>query len=280
MKRSKPAISKETGRDRPPGAGATSERSARLDHSQPRSRPPRRDSRAGAKGKGSPRRLALIARLKTIEYQSAIAPQTKLKKQLYLMGKQFGKSWTGSFALKNIPFDGNFRVQVTLLSVGQRTVWEPPVARRLPMSTIPYLPGYILSGIIAAFVAPSFFDSRPVPADQFSLQRMQAEGTARSSGGTTTDVNRARKSDRLPVLSGTDAVTAASTANTTVVRKNAASPALAKGAHGTPAQQKAFEIEDAMPTPKPTPAPLVGCEAVASPFADPALGHIIGRCVV
>jgi hypothetical protein len=150
------------------------------------------------------------------------------------------------------------------------------------MSTIPYLPGYILSGIIAAFVAPSFFDSRSVsvPADQFSLRRMQAEGTARSSGGTTTDVNRARKSDRLPVLSGTDGVTPASTANTTVVRKNAASPALAKGARGTPAQQKAFEIEDVMPTPKPAPAPLVGCEAVASPFADPALGHIIGRCVV
>ena len=150
------------------------------------------------------------------------------------------------------------------------------------MSTIPYLPGYILGGILATFVAPSFFDSRPVsvPADQFSLQRMQAEGTARSSGGTTTDVNRARKSDRLPVLSGTDAVTPASTANTTVVRKNAASPALANGARGTPAQQKAFEIEDAMPTPKPRPAPLVACEAVASPFADPALGHIIGRCVV
>jgi hypothetical protein len=146
------------------------------------------------------------------------------------------------------------------------------------MPTMPYLSGYILCGIVAAFVATGFFESPPgsVPSDQFPLQRMQAEGTARSSGGT--EVNRARKSDRLPVLSGTE--TAASTANTTVVRKNAASPELAKGAHGTPARQKAFEIDPAMRAPKPIPAPLVGCETVASPIADPPLGHIIGRCIV
>jgi hypothetical protein len=145
------------------------------------------------------------------------------------------------------------------------------------MSAIPYLSGYILCGIVVAFAATGFFESPPgsVPADQISLQPMQAEGAARSSGGT--DVNRARKSDQLPVLSGTG--TAASTPNTTVVRKNAASPESAKGAHGTPAQHKAFEIDRAMRSPKPIPALLIGCETVASPYADPSLGHVIGRCI-
>jgi hypothetical protein len=145
------------------------------------------------------------------------------------------------------------------------------------MSAIPYLSGYILCGIVVAFAATGPVESptRSVPADQISFQPMQEEGPARSSGGT--DVNRARKSDRLPVWSGTG--TPASTANTTVVRKNAVSPESAQGAHGTPAQQKAFEIDRAMRSPKPVPALLIGCETVASPYADPSLGHVIGRCI-
>lgn len=105
------------------------------------------------------------------------------------------------------------------------------------MSTITYLSGFILSAIIATFVATSFFESPTVSTTvgEFSLQRLQA-------------VNRDRKSDRLPVLSGSDA----------------AAPTL----------------DDAMPTPKPIPASLADCERVASPFADPALGQIIGRCIV
>jgi hypothetical protein len=148
------------------------------------------------------------------------------------------------------------------------------------MSTIPYLSGSILSGIVAAFAAASFFDSPPVSgtAGQFSLQRSQTEGTARSPGSAVIDVNRDRKSDRLPVLSATDGAAPASPSNTTVVRKNVASPA--KGANGTPARPKAFEIDDAIPTPKPIPAALADCEPVASPFADPVLGRVIGRCIV
>jgi hypothetical protein len=148
------------------------------------------------------------------------------------------------------------------------------------MPTIPYLAGCI-SGIIATLVATSFFDSPPVSgtAVQFSLQRSQAEGMARSPGSAIIDVNRNRKSDRFPVLTGADGTAPASTSNTTVVRKNVASPELAKGANGTPARQKAFEIDDSIPTPKPIPAPLVDCERV-SPFADPALGRIMGRCIV
>jgi hypothetical protein len=102
--------------------------------------------------------------------------------------------------------------------------------------------------------------------------RGEVDGSSRSSGGATTKVNRERKSDRLPVLGGADAAPA-STSNTIVVRKNAASPELA---NGTPARQKAFETEDAMPVAKPM--RLTHCEPVASRFADPALGRIIGRC--
>jgi len=41
-------------------------------------------------------------------------------------------------------------------------------------------------------------------------------------------------------------------------------------------RQKMFEIEEA----DPISAPPAGCEPVASPFFDPALGKIVGRCVV
>jgi hypothetical protein len=85
-----------------------------------------------------------------------------------------------------------------------------------------------------------------------------------------TNVNRDRKTDRLPVLGGTDSATPALTNNTTVVRKNAASPELA---NGTPPQQKAFDV---LPATKRMPH----CEPVASPFVDPALARIIGRCFV
>ena len=140
------------------------------------------------------------------------------------------------------------------------------------MSTTPSLSGFIIVGIIAACVATGFFAS--------PYASVQAEDTARSSSSLTPDVNRARKSDRLPVLSGTDATVRASTGNITVVKKNAAAPELAKGAKGRPTQQKAFEFHGAAPASKRAFAPLVGCEPVASPIADPALSQIIGRCIV
>jgi hypothetical protein len=137
------------------------------------------------------------------------------------------------------------------------------------MSTITYLSGFILSAIIATFVATSFFESPTVSSTggEVLLQRSQA-------------VNRDRKSDRLPVLSGTHTAAPTLMGNTTVVRKNGASPELAKGSNGTPTRGKTLGIGDARPTPKPIPAPLPDCERVASPFAGPDLGQIIGRCMV
>jgi hypothetical protein len=97
--------------------------------------------------------------------------------------------------------------------------------------------------------------------------------SARSSGGAA-NVNRERKSDRLPVLGHADAAAPAST-RTTVVRKNAASP---EPASAMPARQRTFETDDAMRAVKPKRA--AHCEPIASPVADPALGRIVGRCFV
>jgi hypothetical protein len=67
-------------------------------------------------------------------------------------------------------------------------------------------------------------------------------------------VNQARKSDRLDVLGGTNAATRASAKNTGVVPKNAVT------------QGPATHMKH--------------CQPVASPFADPSLARIIGRCFV
>jgi hypothetical protein len=96
-------------------------------------------------------------------------------------------------------------------------------------------------------------------------------GTVRSSDGATTSVNRDRKSDRLPVLGGTDAAAPPPTSSTTIVRKNAASPGLANRANGTTGRQNTIEIDHPRPR---------HCEPLASPFADPVLGRVIGRCLV
>jgi hypothetical protein len=105
------------------------------------------------------------------------------------------------------------------------------------------------------------------------MTRDEIERRARSFGGAAANVNRDRKGDRLPVLGEIDAAALPPTSNIIVVRKNAASPELA---NGTPARQNAFD--NAMPVAKPI--RMQHCEPVASPFADPVLGRIIGRCFV
>jgi hypothetical protein len=137
---------------------------------------------------------------------------------------------------------------------------------------------FVGSAVAPAYVTKADFDQAFADAAagrRESTIRDQVDGSARSTGDATTKVNRDRKSDRLPVVGGADGAAPASTSNTTVVRKNAASPALA---NGTPARQKALETDDAMPAAKPIRAPH--CEPVASRFADPALARIIGRCFV
>jgi hypothetical protein len=119
----------------------------------------------------------------------------------------------------------------------------------------------------------AFTDAATWRSESKPAIRNGVEGWARSPGGAP-NVNRERKSDRLPALGRADAAAPAST-RTTIVRKNAASP---EPASATPTRQKAFETDDAMRAVKPKRA--AHCEPVASPVADPALGRIIGRCFV
>jgi hypothetical protein len=109
--------------------------------------------------------------------------------------------------------------------------------------------------------------------DSKAITRDEIERRARSLNGAAPNVNRDQKGDRLPALGETDAAASPPTSNTVVVRKNAASPELASG---TSARQNAFD--NAIPLARPI--PMQHCEPVASPFADPVLGRIIGRCFV
>jgi hypothetical protein len=88
----------------------------------------------------------------------------------------------------------------------------------------------------------------------------------------TTRVNRAHKSDRLPILSA-DPVT-----NTTIIPKNSGSPGLTVRGDGGPASHKIIDVDDGKPVSKP--APMANCEGAASPIADPTLSRFVGRCFV
>jgi len=99
------------------------------------------------------------------------------------------------------------------------------------------------------------------------------ESAARSAPDAT-NVNRAGKSDRLPVLDRSN--DPGLITSTTTVRKNGASSGLAKPSNGPPDTASSQGIIDAIPAANPIPEPY--CEPVASPFADPALSRIDGHC--
>jgi hypothetical protein len=130
---------------------------------------------------------------------------------------------------------------------------------------------FVVACIAGSSIARSnFASSTSAPAYVTKADFDQAFADVAAGRRPNTNVNRDRKRDRLPVSGGTDSAAPALTNNTTVVRKNAASPELA---NGTPPRQKAFDV---LPATKRVPH----CEPVASPFVDPALARIIGRCFV
>ena len=142
------------------------------------------------------------------------------------------------------------------------------------------LPNLLVVIFVAACIAEStiawsnFASSVGTPAYVTKADFDQAFADVATGRRPTTNVNRDRKRDRLSVSVGSYSAAPTLTNNSTVVRKNAVSPELA---NGTPARQKAFEIDE-QPAAKPTHVPH--CEPVASPFVDPALARIIGRCFV
>lgn len=132
----------------------------------------------------------------------------------------------------------------------------------------PWLSSYILSGIVhsgivAGLLVIGVLDNAPdlVSSDQ--------------SPHSPTNVDRSRKSDRLPVTRA-NLVT-----NTTTVLKNVSAPQPAiPGASVTPARPRTLEVDEGVLAPKLAPAPLLPCETMASSVSDPIMAHFIGRCFV
>jgi len=140
---------------------------------------------------------------------------------------------------------------ITCAAVGSAFAWSNIV---VSAGAAPYA--------AAADFDQAFADVATGRRDLMLTAHGKLDRAARYTFGGALDVNRDRKSDRLPVSGGV------------------AASDLAKGANGMPARQKALEIENTTPSPQPTPARLRNCEPVASPYVDPALSKIIGRCMV
>lgn len=145
------------------------------------------------------------------------------------------------------------------------------------MPATPLISSHIISAMVAAFVAAGAFDNplALVSADQFPHGSAQAIVETAFSEVAAPRVDRAHKSDRLPV-SRADPAT-----NTTIVPKDAdrvddTIPA----ANGTPATHKIIDVDDGKPAPKLAPAPPLGCEAAARPIAGPTLNRFVARCLV
>ena len=143
------------------------------------------------------------------------------------------------------------------------------------MPATPLISSCIISAMVAAFVAAGAFDSPPalVSADQSPRHSAQAIVDAAFSEVAAQRVDRAHKSDRLPV-SRAEPVT-----NTTIVLKDRVDDTV-PGANGTPAPHKIIDVDDGKPAPKLAPAPPLECEAATSPIADPTLSRVVGRCFV
>jgi hypothetical protein len=146
------------------------------------------------------------------------------------------------------------------------------------MYTSPWLFSYILSVIVAALLTTGIFNSPLglVFADQLPRHSPQAIAEPDfSKVAAITNVERSRKGDRLPVTRA-DPVT-----NTTIILKNVGvQEHTVRGTSGTPVRPMILRIEELKLAPKQAPAPLLDCEALASPISDPILSRFIGRCFV
>ena len=140
------------------------------------------------------------------------------------------------------------------------------------------LSSYIVTAIVSALLVIGVSDSPLglVSPDQFPRHPPQAiVGPTFPEVATSTNVDRSRKSDRLP-MKRADSVTT----KTTIIRKNVgASERADRSARGTLAR-RTLELDDGKHTPNRAPAPLLDCEALVSPLADPILSRFVGRCFV
>lgn len=145
------------------------------------------------------------------------------------------------------------------------------------MRTLPSLSSYTLYGIVVALVATGtlYGPLGLMSANEFPSDPVQAiVGPGVSAIAGTINVNRSRKTDRLPVTRANSGENEAS-----VLKNVGAGGRLVRNSRNPPAEQKALELIDRKAhTPKPAPASLLYCEALASPVSDPILSRFIGRC--
>jgi hypothetical protein len=101
---------------------------------------------------------------------------------------------------------------------------------------------FIGPSVTPAYIIKVDFDQVFADATAGHGEISQPQTAVRSTIGITTDVNRDRKSDRLPVWGSNDLVAPGRTNNTTIIQKNVASPIPSNTPNGSPAQQRALDI--------------------------------------
>jgi hypothetical protein len=139
-----------------------------------------------------------------------------------------------------------------------------------------WLSSYVVSGIVAGFLASGVFDSSLglVSANQVVRHPQAIAETVLSNVATTINAHGSHKSDRLNITR-TDSVT-----NTTIIVKNVGPTQYTLPNAGAPARARIFEIDDREGTPTLMPAPLLHCEALVSAVSRPILNRFMGRCFV
>ncbi len=139
-----------------------------------------------------------------------------------------------------------------------------------------WLSSYVVSGIVAGFLASGVFDSSLglVSANQVVPHPQTIVETVLSNLVTTINVHGSHKSDRLNITR-TD-----SASNTTIIVKNVGLTQHTLPDAGAPARPRIFEIDDIESTPTVMPAPLLHCEALVSAVSRPISNRFLGRCFV
>jgi hypothetical protein len=130
-----------------------------------------------------------------------------------------------------------------------------------------------IAAMLAAGITGS--SSRLAPLNQ-SPRHASGSVAIPAKSGISTKVDRSHKGDRLAI----DASELKN--NTTVVTRSAVLPNdVVQRQRPVPARPGQSERNDDQSlTLTPAPEPLPDCEALASPYSDSVLGHIIGRCFV
>jgi hypothetical protein len=131
----------------------------------------------------------------------------------------------------------------------------------------------VFSGLFATLLIANVSEKRLGLVSYLSSPSQAIAELVFSNVVATTNVDRSRKGDRLPMNHGVPAT------NTKIVPKVALPPNHSvQCANATSGCQEPLEIDEKKRAPNPEPAPPIDCEELASPASDPSLTRFIGRC--